>query len=81
MENIFYQCESLKSIDLSSFNTKKVENMNFMFFGCKNLNYIDLDTFNTENVRNMNCMFGDCSNELKIKIKIKYRNIKEEAFK
>ena len=55
--------------------------VNFMFFGCKNLNYIDLDTFNTENIRNMNYMFGDYSNELKTKIKIKYRNIKEEAFK
>ena len=76
---MFYQCESLESIDLSSFNTKKVENMNFMFLRYKNLNSIDLDTFNTENVRNLNRMLGYCSN--KLQIKIKYRNIKKEAFK
>ena len=37
MEIIFYNCSSLKSIDLSSFNTSNVNNMNSMFSGCSSL--------------------------------------------
>ena len=34
---MFYGCSSLKSIDLSSFNTNNVNNMSFMFDGCSSL--------------------------------------------
>ena len=33
----FAGCESLKSLDLSSFNTTNVNNMDNMFFGCSSL--------------------------------------------
>ena len=35
--HMFNGCSSLKSIDLSSFNTTNVENMSSMFFGCSSL--------------------------------------------
>ena len=37
MSSMFYECSSLESIDLSSFNTTNVNNMSFMFFGCSSL--------------------------------------------
>ena len=35
--NMFYKCSSLKSIDLSSFNTSNVKDMSSMFYGCSSL--------------------------------------------
>ena len=38
MNNMFFSCLSLESIDLSSFNnTHNIPNMSFMFNLCKNL--------------------------------------------
>ena len=37
MSYIFSHCKSLESIDLSSFNTNNVIDMNFMFCGCESL--------------------------------------------
>ena len=54
--------------------------MNCMFFGCSSLKELYLNNFNTNNVTNMEAMFDGCSNELKMKTKIQYKNIKEEAF-
>ena len=68
---MFYNCKSLKSINLSSFNTNNVTDMNEMFSGCESLESIDLSSFNTNNVTNMNGMFYGCES-LKIEnIKIK----------
>ena len=58
---LFFGCSSLKSIDLSSFNTTNVKNMSGMFSYCHSLNSIDLSLFNTTNVKNMSGMFCDCS--------------------
>ena len=64
MENTSYmycKCSSLKSIDLSSFNTSNVKDIRGMFFGCSSLESIDLSSFNTSNVNNMDLMFYNCS--------------------
>ena len=42
---MFYECNSLKNIDLSNFNTQNVINMSRMFYGCKSLTNIDLSNF------------------------------------
>ena len=39
---MFCDCSSLKSIDLSSFNTNNVTDMSHMFDGCSNLKSINL---------------------------------------
>ena len=80
MEHMFDRCKSLKSVDISSFNTQNVTNMSFIFFDCVALESIDLPNFGNQNIIQMDRMFGECKNELKIKIKDKY-NIKDEAFK
>jgi len=59
--HMFWRCSSLKSIDLSSFNTSKVSDMKLMFFECSSLKSIDLSSFNTSNVTNMSYMFSECS--------------------
>ena len=61
MSFMFFNCSSLKSIDLSSFNTNNVTNMNSMFNNCYSLNSIDLSSFNTNKVTNMKYMFSYCS--------------------
>ena len=58
---MFYECSSLESIDLTSFNTNNVNNMSYMFYGCSSLKSIDLTSFNTNNVINMSYMFYGCS--------------------
>jgi surface protein len=42
---MFGRCSSLTSLDLSSFNTNKLSNMNSMFYGCTNLVTLNVDSF------------------------------------
>ena len=34
MRSMFYQCSSLKTINISKFNTNKVTDMEYIFSGC-----------------------------------------------
>lgn len=61
MSSMFCNCESLTSLDLSSFDTSKVTNMYGVFWSCSSLRSLDLSNWNTANVLNMICMFEDCS--------------------
>ena len=61
IRGMFYNCESLTSLDLSSFNTENVTNMREMFMFCVNLTSVDLSSFNTENVTDMCYMFYFCT--------------------
>ena len=60
MENMFYGCSSLSTLDLSTFNTCNVTNMICMFNGCSSLSALDLSGFNTSNVNDMKNMFYGC---------------------
>ena len=60
MSGMFYDCQSLTSLDLSSFNTAKVTNMDGMFNSCSSLTSLDLSSFNTAKVENMSYMFNGC---------------------
>ena len=61
MSNMFYDCQSLNSLDVSKFNTAKVVDMEYMFSGCKGLTSLDVSKFNTAEVENMCGMFNGCS--------------------
>jgi surface protein len=61
MEEIFYACNSLKSLNLSSFNTTSVRNMKGMFSGCSELVSLDLSNFNFTSISNVEDMFSGCS--------------------
>jgi surface protein len=58
---MFYGCTSLTSLDLSNFDTSKIEDMSHMFFSCSSLTSLDLSSFDFDNVFNMYCMFYRCS--------------------
>ena len=79
-ENLFSDCECIESIYFKKFYRNNINNMNEMFYGCSSLKELNLNNFNTNNVTDMNSMFSGCSNDLIMKIKTKYKNIKEEAF-
>ena len=44
---MFYKCENLYKLDLSSFNTNNVTDMSYMFSYCENLSELNLSSFNT----------------------------------
>ena len=58
---MFKSCKALTSLNLTSFNTEKVTDMQGMFWECWDLTSLDLSNFNTENVTAMNYMFNGCS--------------------
>lgn len=68
MQNMFYECRSLKSIDLSHFSTAHVKNMGRMFYRCSSLTSLDLSNFNTHNVNDMRDMFNGCSSLVSLNV-------------
>ena len=80
MNAMFSECSSLKKLNLNNFNTNKVTDMSYMFDGCSALKELNLNNFNTTNVTNMIGMFDECTDDLKLKIKIKYKNFNEKSF-
>jgi len=61
MNSMFRDCNSLTTIDVSTFNTEKVRDMYFIFADCNSLTTLNLSNFNTSNVPNMDYMFSGCS--------------------
>ena len=61
MNGMFYGCSALTSLDLTKFNTSKVQAMSNMFKNCSSLTSLDLTTFNTSKVTYMIDMFDGCS--------------------
>ena len=57
---MFYGCEFLTSLDLSSFDTSKVTDMGSMFYNCSSLTSLDLSKFDTSHVTSMSNMFDNC---------------------
>jgi surface protein len=61
MEDMFYNCKSLKEINFNNnFNTDNVINMAGLFHGCSSLEKLNLNNFNTNNVTDMSYMFHEC---------------------
>lgn len=57
----FNNCNSVVSLNVSSFNTSQATNMSQMFNGCSALTTLNLSQFNTSQVINMSSMFNGCS--------------------
>ena len=62
MERMFYGCENLEKLDVSTLDTSNVTNMRDMFRGCKRLEELDVSSFDTSNVTMMATMFSGCTN-------------------
>lgn len=60
-KNMFKNCTSLKSINLSGLDTSKVTDMSGMFDSCVSLVKADVSGFDTSKVTNMASMFSSCS--------------------
>ena len=60
LEGLFYYCFSLKTLNLSNFNTINVTDMRNMFAFCSNLPTLDVSNFDTINVTSMYNMFYYC---------------------
>ena len=59
--HMFFGCVFLRALDLSEFDTKKINNMSCMFYNCKILKNINLSNFDTQRVKNMSYMFAFCN--------------------
>ena len=59
-QNMFRNCISLVSIDLSNLNTSKVNNVSGMFSGCTKLKTVIIGKLNLQKVTNMNYLFYNC---------------------
>ena len=57
---MFYECNSLKSIDLSSFNFKEVNDMSHMFQYCNSLESFNLIYKDIHRIKYLNNMFYGC---------------------
>ena len=60
MNYMFFECDSLNSLDLSMFDTSSLTEMDFMFAYSKWLISLDLSNFNTSNVYTMKNVFEGC---------------------
>ena len=60
MAQMFYYCDILASLNVSTFNTENVNNMRYMFYACNRIINLDLSNFNTNRVTDMSYMFANC---------------------
>lgn len=58
---MFAGCSSLKSVDVSSFQTAGVVNFGSMFYGCSSLENVDVSGFDTTSGRVFSSMFMNCA--------------------
>ena len=74
MGYLFRNCNNIKTIDVSSFDTTSVTSMLAMFYGCSSLTSLNLSNYDTSNVKSMNTMFMAAT---KINQKQLYKYLKE----
>jgi surface protein len=67
MAEMFSYCRDTTSLNLSSFDTYRVMDMNFMFSNCRSLINLNLSNFDTSRVMKMNGMFNCCDKLIRIK--------------
>ena len=62
MNGMFFCCLSLKTLNLQSFDTKKVKDMSSMFSNCQSLEKLLIVFFDLSNTENISGMFKNCMN-------------------
>ncbi|WP_425613193.1 BspA family leucine-rich repeat surface protein [Xylocopilactobacillus apis] len=61
MNYMFYRCNSLDGLDLSSFDTSNVETMQEMFADCSTLSKLNITNFDTSKVQNVANIISLCT--------------------
>lgn len=72
--NMFFNCTSLTSLDLSSFDTSDITIADSLFCGCISLETLDLSNFDMSKATNYADMFRDCDNLTHIKCKQAFKD-------
>jgi surface protein len=62
MNDMFGNCRSLTSLDLSNFNTGNVTYIDGMFGNCNSLETLNISNFDMSKVESANVMFDNCDN-------------------
>ena len=65
MKAMFQECNELEYLDLSNFDTSKVNDMECMFNKCKKLKYLNLENFKINNNCKLKYTFMSISNKCK----------------
>ena len=60
LENLFYYCNCIESLNFKKFTRNNINNMSYMFTQCSSLKELNLNNFNTNNVTNISYMFYGC---------------------
>ena len=60
LSELFYDCESIRTLDLSGWKTSNIKNMNRIFCGCSKLESIDVSGWDTSNIIYIDSMFENC---------------------
>lgn len=74
MNRMFDSCRNLEYLDLSSFDTKNVFDIEALFYECNNLKNINLDNFKTTSLTIVRSMFYNC-NKISVVITINNTSI------
>lgn len=74
MTKMFYMCNSLVSLDLSSFNTSNCTSFDNMFYLCGSLVSLDLSNFDMSNATSFTNMFWFCDKLTHIKCKQAFKD-------
>ena len=77
---MFNGCQNLESINISSFDTSNVININKMFYLCKSLCDLNISHFNLKNVKSMKKLFFGINKKLIQNIIKQNKDLKPEAF-
>ena len=68
MNQMFYGCNSLTSLNASNWDTSNVTNMREMFDACRSLTSLDVSNWDTSNVTNIDYMFNNCTSLISLDI-------------
>jgi surface protein len=77
---LFNGLSSLKTLDLSNFDTSNEERMEGMFAGCSSLEELDLSNFDTSKVYDVHGMFQDCSKLVSVYVGLGWKDNRFSAW-
>ena len=79
---MFSNCHKLLFINLSSFDTTKVENMRGLFYWCYKLRYLDLQNFSASSITTFSHVFTNCTEIVYVNLRnFKITNFNEVVIK
>ena len=70
LEEMFYSCKTLISVDFSNFDTSKVTRMNRMFLNCYKLNSVNMKNLDFSSLKYTDSMFYQCESLTSIDISL-----------